>query len=73
MNLVEVDYGSVCGCWKSVWNNNVHNTAEFDTVENLGLVCIVSVWTWIGLDVYQYFSVESVRLFFLFFFTSNFV
>jgi len=57
-----IDYRPVCGCWKSVWNNNVHNTAEFDTFKNLGLVCIVSVWTWIGLDVYQYFSVASVYM-----------
>ena len=37
---------------------NVHNrpTAEFDAVENLGLVCIVSVWTWIGLDVLMFAS-----------------
>ena len=41
-------------------HNSVHNTAELDTVENLGLVCVVSVWTWTGLDVYQYFSVASV-------------
>ena len=26
---------------------------HFDMVENFGLVCIVSVWTWISLDVYQ--------------------
>jgi len=48
-------------------NNNVHNTAEFDTVENLGLVCIVSVWTWIGLDVYQYFSVACSFVFLVLF------
>jgi len=49
------DYESVCGCWKSVWNDTLHNTAEFDTFENLGLVCIVSVWSGsdIGLRVFN--------------------
>ena len=36
---------------------------HFDVVENLGLVCIVSVWTWTGLDVCQYFSVATVYMF----------
>ena len=46
-----------------MWNNNVHNTVEFDAVENFGLVYVVSVWTWIGLDVCQRFSVASVYMF----------
>ena len=52
INLVEVDYGSVCGCWKSVWNNNVHNTAKSDMVKNLGLVGIVSVWSLMFISIF---------------------
>jgi len=52
LNLVEVDCGFFNVVASQLSNHNVYITSEFDTVENFGLVCIVSVWTWISLNVF---------------------
>ena len=46
--------GQLCCCnFSTEARAPLYNTAEFDTIENMGFVCIVGVCTWIDWDVFN--------------------